>query len=433
MTSGFDDHELAALRRALGALEARAPEAPDLNRIPQRAARSRRPILVAVGAAVATLALLLPVGLWLRGSEGPSDTTEPVDPGSSTSTTAPLEAIDWRAYVEGALARAEALYYRPEVVDWGAVRERAWEVLGDDPTQGSAHRAIEQGLQRAFPLGGALGVAAGDAAEVGFFLRPEYVQFPASALELPRPTGRVVAGRVGLLNAYVTTGLGETGRDYASTLHDLARATSAEGVCGWVIDLRDSYGGYFGWSPPMLLGLGPFLGDGVFLTAGGRTDTSEWSYSYEGGQLLVNGDPFDVPAAFAGTGLPTDTVEALAAAARLYTEPFVLPVSDQPIAVLTSFYTGGAGEALLIAFDGRSGTRSFGEPTYGYSVDRTEVYLEDGAALVVTSAVLADRNGRVYQGSIMPDEIVIPLPQTEADEVLDRATQWILAQPACDA
>ena len=51
----------------------------------------------------------------------------------------------------------------------------------------------------------------------------------------------------------------------------------------------------------------------------------------------------------------------------------------------------------------------------------------------VTSAVLADRNGRVYQRSIMPDEIVIPLPQTETDEVLDRATQWILAQPACDA
>jgi len=203
-----------------------------------------------------------------------------------------------------------------------------------------------------------------------------------------------------------------------------------------VIDLRESYGiyiGWEGWEPPMLLGLGPFLGDGVFLTAGGRTDGSEWSYSYEAGQLLVNGDPLDVPAAFAGTGLPADAVEALAAAARLYTDPFVLPAADQPIAVLTSFYTSGAGEALLIAFEGRSGTRSFGEPTSGYSEGITEVYLDDGAALVVTSAVLADRNGRVYQGSIMPDEIVIPLPQTETDEVLERAVQWILTQPACDA
>jgi len=335
------------------------------------------------------------------------------------------------------VARAEGLYYRPEGLGWGGALERAWEVLGDDPTQERAHRAIEQGLQRAFsvfPPGGAHGVAPGDLAEVGFFLRPEYVQQrDAYALELPRPTGQVVADRIGFLNVLVAAGLGETGRDYASTLHDLARATSAEGVCGWVIDLRDSYGGYVGWSPPMLLGLGPFLGDGVFLTAGGRTDGSEWSYSYEAGQLLVNGDPLDVPAAFAGTGLPTDAIEELAAAARLYGEPFVLPAADQPIAVLTSFYTSGAGEALLIAFEGRSGTRSFGEPTSGYSEGITEVYLDDGAALVVTSAVLADRNGRVYQDSIMPDESVIPLPQTETDEVLDRAVQWILAQPACNA
>ena len=40
MTSGFDDHELAALRRALGALEAQEPEAPDLSRIAQPAGRS---------------------------------------------------------------------------------------------------------------------------------------------------------------------------------------------------------------------------------------------------------------------------------------------------------------------------------------------------------------------------------------------------------
>ena len=81
MTTPFDDHELAELRRALGAMEEQAPEAPELGRVSQRVDRSRRPLLVAAGAAALTLTVLLPVGLWLRGGEDPSGE-------SSTSVTA---------------------------------------------------------------------------------------------------------------------------------------------------------------------------------------------------------------------------------------------------------------------------------------------------------------------------------------------------------
>ncbi|MBU1494567.1 MAG: hypothetical protein KJ956_11450 [Actinobacteria bacterium] len=79
MTAPFDDHELGELRRALGAIEARAPEAPGLGALSERphvAGRpglSRRPVVVAAGGAVLTLALLLPVGLWLRGGGGSPD------------------------------------------------------------------------------------------------------------------------------------------------------------------------------------------------------------------------------------------------------------------------------------------------------------------------------------------------------------------------
>jgi carboxyl-terminal processing protease len=327
------------------------------------------------------------------------------------------DAIDWRAYVEGALDRLEELYYHTERVDWEKVRQTAWEVLGDEPTQERAHRAIEMAMREMW-------------APHSFFLTPEAVEArEAYTRELPPPTGRVVADRIGLLHLPGTAQSGVVGKYYASTLHDLARAASAGGVCGWVIDLRDNTGGSM---VPMLLGLGPFLGDGVFLTGRRTADGSERSYSYEEGQLLVNGDPLDLFHSLAETGMSPEEIEELAAATRLYTQPFALADASQPIAVLTSFSTVSAGEAVVIAFKGRSGTRFFGEPTQGLPTGNQAFYLEDRAMLVITSAVLVDRSGRVYEGAITPDEIVIPLPQTGTDEVLDRAIQWILAQPACN-
>jgi carboxyl-terminal processing protease len=346
---------------------------------------------------------------------GSTSTTVSLTTTTLSPTTTVAEAIDWRVYVEEALAWLEELYYQAERVDWDEVRETAWEVLGGNPTQESAHRAIEMAIQEM-------------SAPHTFFLNPEAVQQrEAGMLALPPPTGGVAADRIGLLHL-PGTGRGEMGKYYATSLHDLARAASAAGVCGWVIDLRDNVGGSM---VPMLLGLGPFLGDGVFLTTRRPATGSESSYLYEEGQLLVNGAPSDVPLEVPELRIPADILEEQLAAARLYTEPFVLPDPFQPIAILTSFSTASAGEAVVIAFKGRSGTRFFGEPTYGLPTGNTGLSLEDGALLVITSAVLVDRNGRVYEGSINPDEIVVPLPQTDTDEVLDRATQWILAQPAC--
>jgi hypothetical protein len=182
----------------------------------------------------------------------PTTTLLPTTTLSPTTTVA--EAIDWRAYVEGALSRVQESYYRPERVDWDAVWEKAWEVLGDTPTQERAHRALLWAM-------GVMGEPH------SFFLSPEAVEaWEAYTLELPPPTGRVVAERIGLLQLPGTDGLGEVAKYYATTLHDLARTASEAGVCGWVIDLRDDTGGDMF---PMLLGLGPFLGDGVFLTARG--------------------------------------------------------------------------------------------------------------------------------------------------------------------
>ncbi len=366
---------------------------------------------VTEGSVVAAVALLLAA----CSSDPLKDAASPPTVVSSALTTvaeATQSSIDWVRYVEVALEHTEELFYRPDEVDWDEVRAVALATLGEDPTQERAHRAIEAAL-RVFPY------------PHTFFLDPEAAQRRrAETLALPPPSGDVLNGRLGYLNLPSTTGAGEVGKHYASTIHDLARSISESSVCGWVIDLRNNEGGSIS---PMFLGVGPFLGNGIFFTGRGRTGTGE--YSYREGRLLRNGEPVDQTPF--GIDVPQELSEELAAAGQLYTEAFLLADPTQPIAVLTSFQTASAGEAVVIAFKGRENTRFFGEPTSGLPTGTTGVYLEDGAVLVITSSVLVDRLGTVYDGSIRPDQIVPNFSDSQGDLILEEASTWLLQQGAC--
>ena len=75
--------------------------------------------------------------------------------------------------------------------------------------------------------------------------------------------------------------------------------------------------------------------------------------------------------------------------------------SDDAGSLTTQF-----GEALAIAFAGRPKTRRFGEGTRGIPIGNTSIPLADGALLVVTVTVDADRTGARYDDVIAPDEVV---------------------------
>ena len=55
-----------------------------------------------------------------------------------------------------------------------------------------------------------------------------------------------------------------------------------------------------------------------------------------------------------------------------------------------------------MAFRGRSGARSYGEASYGFSTGNESFRLPDGALLVITSARFADRTGAVHQARCCP-------------------------------
>jgi C-terminal processing protease CtpA/Prc len=113
---------------------------------------------------------------------------------------------------------------------------------------------------------------------------------------------------------------------------------------------------------------------------------------------------------------------------RLDISRFEAPdLRSAPVAVITGFYTMSSGEAVAIAFRGRPNTRSFGEPTAGKSTANQGERLSDGSMLLVTAALMADRNGMLYGIPIQPDERVDARAGTAAEEdhALAAAVNWL--------
>ena len=174
--------------------------------------------------------------------------------------------------------------------------------------------------------------------------------------------------------------------------------------CGWVVDLRGNSGGNM-W--PMLLGMGPLLGDakgadpvGMFLLADKR---QPWAYR-EGAVWL-------------------DGKSVVGSRHTQYT----LRNPGAPVAVLFGPRTASSGEASVLAFRGRAASRSFGQPSAGYSTANTPQRLPDGSLLLLTGSVIADRNGVGDGNRLQPDVIV-----AEGQDATTAAQAWLLAQPACE-
>lgn len=223
------------------------------------------------------------------------------------------------------------------------------------------------------------------------------------------PTGWRLTDDLGYLEVPAFSGNGDRATWYATTMQEQIRAVDAQSVRGWVVDLRRNWGGNLA---PMGAGVGPILGEGLagrFVDATGRV-LQIWSY--RAGQAV-----WDVPA----TGQEDVGATVAGPAYRLH-QP--LP----PVAILTSRQTASAGEAVVVAFRGRPKTRSFGASTYGIPSATDGKRLRDGATIVFTIALDADRTGRVYDQPIPPNQSVMDdwaVLGTEHDPVLQAARIWL--------
>jgi carboxyl-terminal processing protease len=194
---------------------------------------------------------------------------------------------------------------------------------------------------------------------------------------------------------------------YAADVRRILTDLSAQNPKGWIVDLRGNTGGNM-W--PMLIGIGPVLGEGnvgSFVAADG---TINWFYQ-DGKTGTRN-----------SAGLET---------VSLTLEDAPVPVTPSaPVAVLVDSSTASSAEAITIAFHGRPGTRFFGSHTAGKSTAVQPFKMDDGAELYLTTAIDADRSGKAFPEGLTPDQVfpaIGTMPQNSNDPVVLAAQTWLAA------
>lgn len=202
-----------------------------------------------------------------------------------------------------------------------------------------------------------------------------------------------LASDIGYVRVPAFSGGVPESRAMATQLQQGIRARDTGTVSGWIVDLRENGGGNM-W--PMLAGVGPVLGDGL---AGHFVDpegsATPWGY--------VDGAAY----------LDTRRIVVI-------DSPYVLRAPNPRVAVLIDGGVASSGEAIAIAFKGRSSVRFFGLPTCGVSTANQAHGLSDGATLVLTVSTMADRQRVLYGRRVAPDEQLIGL-----GELFTRATEWL--------
>jgi carboxyl-terminal processing protease len=234
---------------------------------------------------------------------------------------------------------------------------------------------------------------------------PRAVQVPLATFdEYLAPTGRRLEGAIGYLELPGVSG--PKAASYDDAVHELLGQLDDGTLRGCIVDLRRNIGGSV---EPMLGSIGPLAGAGKLGAYVSAHANSEWTYDAALGSALFEGYE----------------LAKVASPHRLR--------DDLPLAVLTGPMTAQAGEAMVVAFAGRARSRRFGEGTRGVPIGNTTVSLADGALLVLTVTVYADRNGTRYDQVIPPDEAVaIDWTRFGAadDPVVSAACRWLTSTAA---
>ena len=316
---------------------------------------------------------------------------------SPTVTPTPMLSAKAKAYLTAALDIMQQHSVNRKKINWTVLRREAFVDANGAKTPADTYFAIEL-------IVGALGD------HHSFFLDPQTAkQWEAAKITSDeQPQGHLLAHGIGyLLLPHFLPIQQQDETQYALLAQQVIRRADQAEACGWIVDLRTNGGGNM-W--PMLDGVGPLLGEGV---VGSFVDSDgvKQAWSYQHGQAQLAGSTL--------TGVEN---------------PYHLKHPLPPVAVLTGPKTASAGEAIVVAFRGRPSTRSFGEPTAGVPTANQGFSLSNGALLVLTVAVDADRTGRTYDSAIPPDQLVpVDLSQigTPADGGVQAATTWLHKREGC--
>lgn len=198
---------------------------------------------------------------------------------------------------------------------------------------------------------------------------------------------------------------------FATNAQEAIKKTDTENnICAWVVDLREDDGGS---CPPMIAGLGPVLGEGVYgrdVTVKNDSDISIYkdgaSYLLENGKLIKESE-------------------------TKVLNPYKLKNENVPVAVLIGPHNGSSGECAVAAFIGRHDTKLFGQPTGGFTKGNEDFTLADSSMVFIASDIQTDRNGKKYPERIFPDIKVEQPANSDNDITLNMAKEWLNSLTGC--
>ncbi|CAN5854093.1 S41 family peptidase [soil metagenome] len=339
-----------------------------------------------------------PPGLTARSESAPESGNERINPGTFDE----LPSSE-RAYVESALALLRENYYAADRVDWSKLERIALERLANVPTRVGSYIAINAVLEH---------IADGH----NRFLSPALEQDNAIRVgalpEVELSTDRLIS----IALPSVSTNH-DTHDAYAMHAYAMIRKLYSDRVCGWIVDLRGNSGGSM---YPPLAAVAPLLTGQQVMSLVDRDGTVIKHIAFDTkARMLINGSPAEKALLEQDDAEATVTAETLAI---LRDPPLV--GEDQPVAVLTDVQTASAGEALVVAFEGRSDTRRFGDATRGVPTGPRRFRLDDGAVLIVATTRMSDRTGVVYESAIQPN--------VESPDPAESAALWLLETESCE-
>ena len=324
----------------------------------------------------------------------PDASTTTTRPPTPTTTTFAPRIVDAETYLLDAMELVETSALLADQIDWDTRRAEAAQVAAAAIRPSELHRFIMQLLD-----------------DLGdnhwtFVVDPQTEAPPEDFVVDLLPTSEVLEDRIGL----IALGPWPIGPDeaprYTQVAYEAMRKLEADGVCGWILDLRTNHGGY---NPPMLASVVPFITDRQHdsddpLYLGLMTDVAGDEY-----QFVYDGDSVEIE--------PWASMELI--------ESHLLDNPSAPVAVLIGGETASSGEMTATVFFGRPNTRVFGFPTAGKPAGSGPFFLEDGAVMRFALTRFTDRQGHRYG----PTE---PLRPDESAGGTRPAIDWLFEQPACN-
>lgn len=291
-------------------------------------------------------------------------------------------------YLENVISILEEKSVRRHLIEWKVLKEICYEKARGAKTSGDTYKAIYHALSMLEDHHSVL-------------LSPELVRYLDSGIRAQEAIegieSRLLKQNIGYLSIPgFSSQCIKMQQQFALNIQQHIQALDQHNVQKWIVDLRNDTGGSI-W--PMVLGLRPLIGEGIFgYFTDGHKPAEAWYFKERA--VYVNDDE-------------TCSLDA---------PSYQLHQSNLSIAVLVSENTASAGEATAIAFLGKDNVRLFGQKTAGMTTGNEEYVLSDGAMLAIATAYEADRKGRMYQDVIVPDEEIV---DDGGDTILQSAMGWL--------